>query len=147
MSADLEKLLPCPFCGEPAKSYVSRDDDHDRYGEVCCTGCHASVRGPHLHWMDNTADEIASQFQAEMRWNRRTPDLARQVIALTADNAALRAKAGKLAEAVRALRGATLGETGFAACVRADSGLAYPWPALEIAEDMTAAALTEWETP
>ncbi|WP_395543234.1 Lar family restriction alleviation protein [Neotabrizicola sp. sgz301269] len=99
MSADLEKLLPCPFCGGEAKTYVSRDDDHDRYGEVCCTGCSASVRGPHLHWMDNTADEIASQFQAEMGWNRRTTDLARQVIALTAENTALRAKAEKLAEA------------------------------------------------
>ena len=51
-------------------------------------------------------------------------------------------------DAIAALVGATLklrhavcGETGFAACVRIDSGKAYPWPALDEAEADVIAAL------
>lgn len=38
------------------------------------------------------------------------------------------------ADALRFLERAVCGDTGFAAAVRADSELAYPWPALDIAE-------------
>lgn len=45
--------------------------------------------------------------------------------------------------ALDALRHAVCGETGFAACVRAHSGTAYPWPALDEAEAMAKAALAK----
>ena len=47
----------------------------------------------------------------------------------------------ELVEAAEALLHAVCGETGFAAAVRADSGVAYPWPALDIAEADLRAAL------
>ena len=49
------------------------------------------------------------------------------------------------AEAMRAALDAMLravcGESGFAAAVRAATGLAYPWPALDLAEEQARAAL------
>lgn len=45
--------------------------------------------------------------------------------------------------ALRKLHHAVCGETGFAACVRLDSGKAYPWPALDDADEATRAALTD----
>jgi hypothetical protein len=46
----------------------------------------------------------------------------------------------------RRLSGGTVcGETGFAVCVRLDSGLAYPWPALDEADEMTRTTLAEIE--
>jgi len=76
----------------------------------------------------------------------------RTVNTYVVDNARLadRAKASdaKLAKAVEGLRKlhhAVCGETGFAACVRLDSGLAYPWPALDEADEMTRALLAEIE--
>lgn len=47
----------------------------------------------------------------------------------------------RLVEAARAMRSAICGPDGFAECVRRDSGRAYPWPALEIAESLMDAAL------
>jgi len=55
------------------------------------------------------------------------------------------AKLAKAVEALRKLHHAVCGETGFAACVRLDSGLAYPWPALEEADEITRALLAEIE--
>jgi chromosome segregation ATPase len=54
-------------------------------------------------------------------------------------------KLAKAVEALRKLHHAVCGETGFAACVRLDSGLAYPWPALDEADEMTRATLAEIE--
>jgi len=51
------------------------------------------------------------------------------------ENARLRAALERLIHAV-------CGETGFAECVRRDSGKAYPWPALDAAEAEARAALT-----
>jgi hypothetical protein len=51
----------------------------------------------------------------------------------------------ELVEALRALHHAVCGETGFAACVRLDSGKAYPWPALDDADEAAAAALAKLE--
>jgi len=65
-------------------------------------------------------------------------DLCRQLIA--AED-----KLAKAVEALRKLHHAVCGETGFAACVRLDSGLAYPWPALDEADEMTRATLAEIE--
>ena len=44
-------------------------------------------------------------------------------------------------EALEKMLHAVCGDTGFAACVRQDSGYAYPWPALEEAEACARAAL------
>ena len=49
----------------------------------------------------------------------------------------------ELAEAAEGLHHAMCGDTGFVAAVRADSGLAYPWPALDAAEERLAAALAK----
>lgn len=46
-----------------------------------------------------------------------------------------------LVEALREMFEAVCGETGFAQAVRAESGLAYPWPALDLAEAKARAAL------
>jgi hypothetical protein len=58
---------------------------------------------------------------------------------------ALTAELAKAVEALRKLHHAVCGETGFAACVRLDSGLAYPWPALDEADEMTRAIIAEIE--
>ena len=57
----------------------------------------------------------------------------------------LEAKLAEAVEALRKLHHAVCGETGFAACVRLDSGLAYPWPALDEADEMTRTTLAEIE--
>lgn len=46
-----------------------------------------------------------------------------------------------LRAALEAMVYAVCGETGFSEAVRRDSGLAYPWPTLDIAEDAARAAL------
>ena len=51
------------------------------------------------------------------------------------------ARAERLEAALRKLHHAVCGETGFAACVRLDSGKAYPWPALDEADAAARAAL------
>lgn len=52
-----------------------------------------------------------------------------------------REQADKLAEALEEMRHAVCGETGFAAAVRGDAGLGYPWPALDNAETLATQAL------
>ncbi len=123
MSADLEKLLPCPFCG--GEAHLSRyhaystDSSFDFVG---CKACYALIM---------CEDGRDGKAEAISEWNRRAPDLARQVIALTADNAALRAKSEKLAEAVRHERELACQDIG-----------------MQIeASNAVEAALTEWETP
>jgi len=46
-----------------------------------------------------------------------------------------------LVEALEKLRHAVCGETGFSNSVCMDSGKAYPWEAIELAEDQATAAL------
>ena len=53
----------------------------------------------------------------------------------------------KLREALEKLHHAVCGETGFAAAVRQESGKAYPWPALDIADDLARAALAAAPQP
>jgi hypothetical protein len=50
--------------------------------------------------------------------------------------------AAEALDALTALLNAVCGETGFASAVRSDSGLAYPWPALDLAEEAARAALS-----
>jgi len=46
-------------------------------------------------------------------------------------------------EALGKLHHAVCGETGFAHCVRLDSGMAYPWPALNDADETARATLAK----
>jgi hypothetical protein len=55
--------------------------------------------------------------------------------------ATLRASEARMREALDDLLHAVCGETGFAACVRIATGKAYPWPALDLAEESARAAL------
>lgn len=53
-----------------------------------------------------------------------------------------RQRAERLEAALHKLHHAVCGETGFAACVRLDSGKAYPWPALDDADETARATLS-----
>ena len=70
-------------------------------------------------------------------------DLHQQLADAKAAQSLVMEMEAKLVEALEALRHAVCGETGFASCVRANSGKAYPWPALDEAEALANAALAE----
>ena len=69
------------------------------------------------------------QERASKQLKDAAPDLARALLDA-------RAELARAIEAVRQMHHAVCGETGFAAAVRADSGRAYPWPALDLAEEI-----------
>lgn len=73
-------------------------------------------------------DNYADAYSAAGRLGAISPQLAAEVL--------------QLREALQALHHAVCGETGFAEAVRLNSGLAYPWPALDIADEMARAALS-----
>lgn len=52
-------------------------------------------------------------------------------------------KLARAVEALQVLHHAVCGETGFAAAVRMESGKAYPWPALDNADDFASTVLAE----
>lgn len=52
----------------------------------------------------------------------------------------------ELVEAAKAFRNAVCGDTGFAAAVRLHSGNAYPWPALDLADEWLLNTLAKLET-
>ena len=54
---------------------------------------------------------------------------------------ALQSRIKAMEAALRDMVQAVCGETGFAAAVRNDAGLPYPWPALDIAEERATKAL------
>jgi hypothetical protein len=51
----------------------------------------------------------------------------------------------ELLEALKAMVHATCGRTGFAEAVRAESGKAYPWPGLDVAEAAAREAIAKAE--
>lgn len=61
--------------------------------------------------------------------------------AAKAERDRLQPKIEALEAALRDMVQAVCGETGFAAAVRNDAGLPYPWPALDIAEERAKQAL------
>lgn len=118
-----DELKPCPFCGGNAS--ISKDHDPDGSGAFYAVKCHkCRAKSSEIYAVETCNIHFT---QVRDAWNRRA-DLA-----------------DALAAALRDLRGAVCGETGFAQCVRDDSGTAYPWPALDAAEEAATAALAAWE--
>ena len=74
------------------------------------------------------------------QWSANThPDNAVAYVRADLSDALLR----EAMEALGKLHHAVCGETGFAHCVRLDSGLAYPWPALDDADEPALATLAK----
>lgn len=88
-------------------------------------------------------DEISAWREGSKTVTKALSEMRADRDRLAAANAALEAKLARLVGALGAMRHAVCGETGFASCVRADSGKAYPWPALDEAEALVTAALAE----
>ena len=92
------------------------------------------------------AEAYAEELEKERdRWREIANNEAVEGEANRNAGLALETKLAKAVEALRKLHHAVCGETGFAACVRLDSGLAYPWPALDEADEMTRTTLAEIE--
>ena len=74
------------------------------------------------------------------QWSANThPDNAVAYVRADLSDALLR----EAMEALGKLHHAVCGETGFAHCVRLDSGMAYPWPALDDADETARATLAK----
>ena len=74
------------------------------------------------------------------QWSANThPDNAVAYVRADLSDALLR----EAMEVLGKLHHAVCGETGFAHCVRLDSGLAYPWPALDDADETARATLAK----
>lgn len=74
------------------------------------------------------------------QWSANThPDNAVAYVRADLSDALLR----EAVEALGKLHHAVCCETGFAHCVRLDSGLAYPWPALDDADEIARATLAK----
>ena len=73
---------------------------------------------------------------SSVKWRRHASEAAALTI-----QAAFAEREARLVEAAKAILHAVCHETGFAAAVRADSGLAYPWEPLDIAEAQLRQAL------
>lgn len=108
------------------------------------------ARGPEFpaDWRDR-AHSFKGMFKLQAAWadgfnaarDQIRADLATQPDPLSDP------RVKSLVDALYKLHHAVCGETGFAACVRLDSGLAYPWPALDIADSEARAALAAFDTP
>lgn len=91
---------------------------------------------------DDDGDQVLPDFEpgwsvaAKVEACLHLLEKRRDLIAATAPSDGLR-------EALEAMVQAVCGDSGFAQAVRRDSGFAYPWPALEIAEDKARAALAK----
>ena len=108
----IPKLLPCPHCGSEAQLELFDPPPQAIWSISCKNYCSFDPCG-------RRADVIA-------HWNRRAGQS--------------HADAGLL-EALEGMLYAVCHETGFAAAVRHDSGKAYPWAPLEIAEERARAAI------
>lgn len=109
-------LLRCPFCGGEAKHY--HRPDMTGWSNTDWVSCSDDDCGVSTAMEETKAGAIAA-------WNRR----------------AGQAHAAGLLEALEGMLYAVCHETGFAAAVRHDSGRAYPWAPLEIAEERARAAI------
>lgn len=112
-------LKPCPFCGARAACSVGNAS----FSGVELMG--AGTDRPYV-WCGTCGSSGSfedTDAKAVAAWNTRA-DLA-----------------DALAAALRDLHGAVCGETGFAQCVRDHSGTAYPWPALDAADEAARLAI------
>ena len=73
----------------------------------------------------------------------RNKELTLQLLAVHGQAADALDKLTKAVEALKSLHHAVCGKNGFAAAVRNHSGKAYPWEALDIADEQTRATLAE----
>lgn len=97
------------------------------------------------------AEPLIAEFE-RMRDKHSTPsgtqyeegqwDMAQRLIGIARKFSSPPSHDAELLAALRDLRQAVCGETGFASAVREHSGLAYPWPALDIAEAKADAVLS-----
>lgn len=97
----------------------------------------------------NTPGAIFATSGAEDRWAEDTENAcphcggsghAGDVKPITLADALAVPEIAAMVDALKALHHAVCGETGFARCVRVDSGMAYPWPALDEADELTRSA-------
>lgn len=99
------------------------------------------------HWRkyqalcDEAADALASLQNTRDTWKWAAEAKDKQILQLSDALAAKEQELERMREALGDLLHAVCGETGFAECVRRDSGKAYPWPALDEAEKSARAAL------
>jgi hypothetical protein len=94
---------------------------------------------------------MVTDLEAVAKWCAERKQHARYLTAadlemLDEAAAAIRAAMGEnaaLHDALKKLHHAVCGDSGFASAVRAHSGVPYPWPALDIAEEAAVAALAQ----
>jgi hypothetical protein len=97
-----------------------------------CKGCGRLCRDPHAD-----LSEIRERGAISCCPERKMVGLSCPTDAQILAHPKVRA----LVEAAQKLHHAVCDDTGFAFCVRADSGKAYPWPALDTADELVRAAL------
>lgn len=102
--------------------------------------CNRDLEEAAAHIAALTAQVAEAEREAESR-SAMFATACEERDAAVAEAAALREQVARLEGALRGLHHAVCGETGFAACVRLDSGNAYPWPALDAADDAARAIL------
>jgi hypothetical protein len=113
--------------------------------EELCKALRSALWGQGHHINIKAADRIEALTAERDAWKDQHAAEALGLHVQMQRAEAAEAKLAKALEALRKLHHAVCGETGFAACVRLDSGLAYPWPALDEADEMTRATLAEIE--
>ena len=113
---------------------------NDELREMLADAYATGATDVHNSWVAGTNggepdfNESASDYAASI-------ELADTIAALQAEVARLREENEALREALVVLHHAVCGETGFANAVREESGKAYPWPALDIADEKARKAL------
>lgn len=97
---------------------------------------------PEFGWrqMEPTSINLEAAAEIERLQGRVAEEIASLESAIS-DVERLQARVKELEEATEGLLRAVCGDTGFAEAVRFDSGRAYPWPALDIAEEKARAVL------
>lgn len=149
-----DEELICSGCGEYVGSHISDRiealEQHvaDLLVDVPCACGYdnpSDVCMKHLPLVRKLAEQLEAARADAKEAEAYADELAKDQVDLCRQLIAAEDKLAKAVEALRKLHHAVCGETGFAACVRLDSGLAYPWPALDEADEMTRATLAEIE--
>ena len=129
----MSELKPCPFCGGEAEADTMQgframaSGRLENAAAIYCRDCSAQMSFCYSDEPDIPREDVMANLV--VAWNTRA-DLS---------DALLR----EAMEALGKLHHAVCGETGFAHCVRLDSGMAYPWPALDDADENARATLAK----